>query len=97
MKLGNKKKSRPPDWHFFELPGRQETLFYLRMASEIFSAMYVFYYQTVANIATHGCCALIFVSSPKHLIPHRLSIKQLVFYLDDYFVQSLGNSAGASA
>ena len=29
---GKKKKSRPPDWPFFGLPGRQETIYYLRVA-----------------------------------------------------------------
>ena len=35
LKLGKKKKSRPPDWQFFSLPGPQETIFYLRVALAI--------------------------------------------------------------
>ena len=32
LKTGRKKKSRPPDWLFWQSPGGQETIFHLRMA-----------------------------------------------------------------
>ena len=59
MKLGGKKKiSRPTDWPFFSLPGTQETLFYLRVASPFSKLKYnkiIDILLTTKEVSTNLC------------------------------------------